>query len=209
VTHGEIERNEVVERYLLRRLPATEEAAFEEHYLGCGQCRDRLRQDRQVVGIIRETCASWTPPQPRSRLWMTRAPAWGLAAALGVVALWVSGLLPPLIRGPRPQPVQIAEVQLPVVELTAFRAANDEGKAKAGLQPFLLRLDLRGVPAAAAYQVEVARESGETAWSGTAAGIEGERVEARVTQALTPGLYWVRLSTQDRLLREYSLRVAP
>src|SRR5215470_2429993 len=40
--HETVEREEVVERYLRGRLPEEERARFEEHYLSCAECLDRL-----------------------------------------------------------------------------------------------------------------------------------------------------------------------
>lgn len=42
--HEEIDRNHVVDRYLMGRLTAGEADAFEEHYLSCQECLDRIDQ---------------------------------------------------------------------------------------------------------------------------------------------------------------------
>src|SRR6185436_19130033 len=83
MTHAEIERDEVVELYVLRRLSAREEAEFEEHYLDCEDCREKVRQDEPLVEMLRSACADWTYAPRRPRRWFLPAPAWGLAAAAG------------------------------------------------------------------------------------------------------------------------------
>src|SRR5258708_19912001 len=40
--HAEIEEQQIVDRYVRGTLPAEEVARFEEHYLSCQDCLDRL-----------------------------------------------------------------------------------------------------------------------------------------------------------------------
>lgn len=40
--HSYIEEHQIADRYLMGKLPADEAARFEEHYLACDECRDRL-----------------------------------------------------------------------------------------------------------------------------------------------------------------------
>lgn len=46
--HVMIEEENVVERYLMGQLPATEAARFEEHYLDCQQCLDQLELSKRL-----------------------------------------------------------------------------------------------------------------------------------------------------------------
>jgi hypothetical protein len=58
--HREIDESQIVERYLLRALPAGEEALFEEHLADCGRCLDRLesaeRFRRGLETVVQEDC---------------------------------------------------------------------------------------------------------------------------------------------------------
>ncbi len=206
MTHAEIERVDVVERYLLRRLSAQEEAEFEEHYLVCGECREKVRQDQPLVGMLVRACADWRYAPPRPRRWFQPAPAWGLAAALGAAAVFVIVALPPSqVRTP---PVLTAALELPVVELTAYRAGGDPiGRAMPG-GPFVLRLDTRGLTAEPDYALEIVGESGGQVWTNPSVRWKGTQAEVRVSTGLAAGLYWVRLSRGDRLVREYPLPVS-
>lgn len=205
MTHAEIEWGDVVERYLLRRLSAREEAEFEEHYLVCGECRERVRQDRSQVGMLVNACADWTYAPRRPRRWFLPAPAWGLAAALGAAAVFVIVALPPArVRTPA---VQTAAPELLVVELSAYRAGSDPLERVKSGEPFILRLDTRGLPAGPGYAAEIVGESGGQVWSQPSVWWEGVQAEVRVTTGLTASLYWVRLARDGRLAREYHLRV--
>jgi hypothetical protein len=46
--HGYIERRQVIERYVTDRLSTTERIAFEEHYIACEQCLDRLEEAEET-----------------------------------------------------------------------------------------------------------------------------------------------------------------
>jgi hypothetical protein len=206
MTHAEIERAELAERYLLRRLTAREEAEFEEHYLECEQCRERLEQERPLLGELQQAGAAWLEaPRPQPRVWFLPAPAWGLAAALGAAAVYVSVILP--VRTPRPAAVQTAELRLPVVELSVFRAGGAEAARLPAGGPFAVRLDARGLAAGSDYSLEIASEAGDPVWTLPGIAVAADRAEAQVTRALAPGRYWVRLAKQGRLVREYELRV--
>jgi hypothetical protein len=206
MTHTEIERGDLVERYLLRRLTAREEAEFEEHYLECPECRERLAQERPLLVELQQAGTAWLEaPRPERRTaWFRPAPVWGLAAAFGAAAVYVSVILP--VRPPRPAVVQTAELRLPVVELSVFRAGGGEAaRAKAG-EPFMVRLDARGLAEGSDYALEIASESGDPVWNQTPVSVAADRAQVQVTQPLAPGRYWVRLARQGRLVREYELR---
>lgn len=47
--HKYIEELDLVDRYLMGRLPADESAAFEEHFVDCAQCVDRLKTTKDLI----------------------------------------------------------------------------------------------------------------------------------------------------------------
>jgi hypothetical protein len=92
------------------------------------------------------------------------------------------------------------------VKLTALRGGDGDGAARAPFgRPLDLMVDRTDLPAAAAYRLEVVSSSGHALWSG-GAQIAAQSLSARVTTRLAPG-YWVRLYSDDRLRREFGLRV--
>ena len=209
MTHAEIERGDVVERYLLRRLSAEEGQAFEEHYLGCPDCCERIREQDQILAGIQRACSAWARRGGRGRLWGLPAPALGLAAALAATAVYLSVLPPNVVQRPKTPTPESAALQLPVVNLTAYRAGEPTGAPVKAGAPFRLRLDLRGAAVAPGYAVEIVRESGELVWSGSGVVREAERPEVVLSGGLPAGAYWVRVSSEERLLREFGLRVGP
>ena len=88
-----------------------------------------------------------------------------------------------------------------VVELLAYRGAPAvvEAAAPAG-RPLELHIDLKDVPPANGYRVEVVDATGRRVWFGG--------THARVTPGLPAGDYWVRLATDtSEPLREFGLHV--
>ncbi len=102
--HRTIDAENVAERYVTGRLPPTEAARFEEHYLDCPECCARIEAaERLERGLRRlaEQAAGGIAFEPRLAAW-GRSPrlAWAAAAVL-VVALLPAGLELGQIRGLR------------------------------------------------------------------------------------------------------------
>jgi hypothetical protein len=83
-----VDRDEIAEAYLLGTLPKERQAAFEEHFIGCPQCGDRLQFTEEFVSAVRRVAAglgdaraaggaAWAPLTPTpgvltSRVWKTK-----------------------------------------------------------------------------------------------------------------------------------------
>lgn len=78
MTCEEVERDELVERYVLGRLEKPQRDAFEDHYFNCSTCLERL----QVVDDLRGTLSA-DAARAQSGRW--RGVAAGLAAAAALV----------------------------------------------------------------------------------------------------------------------------
>lgn len=57
MTHAEIEERQITERYLQGKLSAEEIAQFEEHYLSCAECLDRLDTAEELAFSLKEAVA--------------------------------------------------------------------------------------------------------------------------------------------------------
>jgi hypothetical protein len=215
MTHTQIEEQDIVDRYLLKRLTPEVEAEFEEHYLGCRHCLNQLENSRETMQAVRGAGVEEVPAR-RLPGWLMPVPALGLAAAMAMAVIYVS------VRRPAPAPVEPrasappAAARAPVIELQSYRSGQDRPATVRADAGFTLRLDLRGLAAYESYRVEIVGEAGEPAWRQDRVAASGpERLEVRVEPArLQPGAYWVRLTGagaagRAELLREYSLLVAP
>src|SRR6185436_87197 len=57
MTHLSIEENNIAERYLTGKLSAEEEAGFEEHFIDCEECLDRLKTTNRFRRALRTAVA--------------------------------------------------------------------------------------------------------------------------------------------------------
>lgn len=93
--HKYIDQLDLVERYLMGRLPAEETAQFEEHFVDCLQCVDRLKTTKALIDGFRLVASAEVPETPgyggRELFWYLRhtAPGQSLALAGGVLFLLV------------------------------------------------------------------------------------------------------------------------
>jgi hypothetical protein len=137
MNHTEIEERQIAELYLMGKLPPEEAAGFEEHYLSCQECLDRLGtaesmergfkraagQDAARVAATRQIAVlAWL-----SRLGRSRQMA-ALAMAVLVVAV-LPGLLG--LREVRERERELAEART-ALEQERERAARAAAEAAAG-----------------------------------------------------------------------------
>ena len=98
--HSYIDEHEIAERYVLGRLAAQDAQAFEEHYLGCPECLDRLEAVEAMRQGLRQEAARQVAAAAvqlgvlarLSRLARSRSGALLVSAVL-LLALLPSGLL--------------------------------------------------------------------------------------------------------------------
>jgi hypothetical protein len=208
MTHAEIDDQEIIDRYLLRKLPGELQEQFERHFLACAECLEKLESSRPALGLI---AASRVSARPR---WFA-APAWGVAAMIAL-AVWVTAGRAPV--PPAPAPAGVEAALEPVIELSTFRGggpATGLHRAQTG-GPIRLLLDLQGLDAYDSYSVALANEQGAVVWSrGGLQPVSDRALEVRLEGVpLAAGQYWVRLeglgsAAGPALLREYSLTVQP
>jgi tetratricopeptide (TPR) repeat protein len=150
MTCEEVERDELVERYVLGRLEKHEQKAFEDHYFNCSTCLERLQVVEDIrgelsVGAVRTQAGRW------------RRVAVGIAAAAAVVLairvgpeIWTGSgsvlapVKPPLALPPagnRPAdlvPRSLGAIVLPAYKPLQLRAAPSSGERvfREGMVPY-------------------------------------------------------------------------
>ena len=195
---------DLLEEYSFGRVLEPALAPLEEHLLDCTLCQDRLLAVDEYTALMKAGIAALeregavTPPSPRFAI-----PGAPLVFA-GAVMLVLLGIT----IGWRLQPAAaVASTSAMTVHLKALRGGDGEGvaRAPAGL-PLELTVDRTDLAAASAYRLEVVSSSGQRLWSG-AAQVDAQSLSARVTARLAAGAYWVRLYADDKLRREFGLRV--
>ena len=189
LTPNEHPDEDVFENYVFHRLSDTEVADFEEHLLICEECQRTLAQTDDHIRLMKAATAAYITEHKGSlpARFHERGLRWNTAAAAIILLTCLTALL-----SLRPS---LGEMQ--TVSLDAFRGGATE--APAG-QPLELKIDLKDLPPAEGYRVEIVDATGKRVWFGG--------TPARLTKGLSPGIYWVRLSTDnDQRLREYGLNI--
>jgi hypothetical protein len=200
-THG---TDDQLELYALGRLPDSDLPPLEEHLITCAACRERLDGIENFAAGMRDAAglssglASGLPsgltakPQIDWFGWLRR-PAFSMA--LGFVALLV--VLGVFSRG------QTKFAPSASLQLTAMRG---EMPLTVPAREFALTLSdapREGGP----FRIEVVNAMGRSMWSGLAESSPAG-VQARLTQRLASGDYFVRLySPSGKVLREYGFRI--
>jgi len=152
--HPQIENEEIIERYVRRQLSVQERQAFEEHFMGCDECFEKLQTMEQFVAGIHDAAIrgmfedAGTAVPRRSDLWFKWAFAATATAAviLGAVTAWAYLAGIPKLRREvdraaaelqaeqrlradlerKAASLEQPEANIPLVILQASRAARDE-----------------------------------------------------------------------------------
>jgi hypothetical protein len=94
--HSYIEEHNLVERYVRGTLPATERTAFEEHFLDCPECLDKMEIARSLRKGIRIAAADMVlaPEAAGSTLggWLRSFFGWRRVAAVAAACLVIASL---------------------------------------------------------------------------------------------------------------------
>jgi hypothetical protein len=195
--------DDVLERYLLRRLTEAEIPPVEEHLLVCEECQDQMAETENFMLATRVALQKQARKPAgipfRTRLLTLLRPRYAMPVM--AMALFSVGL------GVYMQPRQLSPgATLPEVSLTAMRgpdSALPHVRADHGL---VLNLPGNALPAAAdAYQVRIVNSDGVEIWIGIPQ-LMGNGIRAVVSRQLNPGHYWVRLTRGPELLHEYGVR---
>lgn len=149
--HSEIEKAETVEGYVRNQLAPDERQAFEEHFLGCDECFEKLQTAERFAAGVRDAAArGLLETRSQLRVVNSRWFAWAFAAT-ACIALIFAGLAAwayfgqlPRLRGELRQtaarlenkqqshnpaepavPLEQAEANVPLVMLQASRAREE------------------------------------------------------------------------------------
>jgi hypothetical protein len=180
---------EILEEYVLNRLPEARTAQVEEHLLICQSCRDTVAETDSFMSALKVAARQPAPVAgPVLTGWRNSAPIAALVV-LALVAVW---------KYPQETGAPVA------VTLSSLRGANLLSPAPAG-KPLQLSIDVPDLLSGKEYCVEVVDAAGGPVWKGVVSGVDGKLV-ATMSKPLGYGAYWVRLyGTNSELLREFGL----
>ena len=195
--------DDVLENYLLARLPEAELAAVEEHLLVCQKCQVQAEEIEEFI-LATQAALQAGGRKPAGRALR--------ATSAGFLHSWLSvPVFAPIVVAVGAAifiPVHRPSAVLPpsYVSLNAMRGSETmpaHARAGGGL---VLDLDITGLPVGGEYGVRVVDSGGAEVWTGVPQPL-GNRIRAVVGGSLRPGRYWVRLTRTGELLREYGLQI--
>ncbi len=234
--HTTIERERLIDRYLLAQLNEDEAARFEEHYLGCAQCLDELEAAEQLqlglkqaaaedVAKVTATLSLWS----RLARWPQQRPALVLAA-LALLLLLPAALGWQLrqLQGELSQTrSQLESAQAPqagtlITYLDAERSAPEAGSAptqriRLPAEPGWIVLAAQLDAAVSQVSAELRAPDGTVIWqaSGLTADALGNLTVSVHSSQLQAGDYQLQLSIGKSIggaepaTRSYSCRILP
>ncbi len=227
--HTTIEKEQLVDRYLMGRLPREEEERFERHYLSCQRCLDQLELGEKMLGGLRQATAEDVERAGVAaalalafrRLGRWRAP---LAALVAAALLLPSGLLYRRLQqvggeltGLRAE-LHSPRVNLPLLTLSPRRGdaagAEPSHHLRLGAEPgsIVLALEL-DLPSGAAYRAVLLDSAGEVRWQAVdlLADGAGNLVLSLPTAFFPPGDHLLRIEdpASHQPLAHFPLRILP
>ena len=188
-----------LELYSMGRLPQSRLAPFEEHFLACDSCQDRLLEMETYINAVRSVSPKLRrESRPRWRERFSQRPTWVAAVVFGMVMLLMGRAW---LLAPRPAVV---------TALFLHASRGIEGltvaKAPAG-KPLTLNIDLTELSAFPAYRIDIVNATGKPVRQIMAIARE-RRIAQQLPKGLDAGQYYVRLySAGGELLREFSLQI--
>ena len=176
-----------LELYALGRLSGPDVEQIEEHLLMCHSCVDRLEGIGAFATAVREDLETHVdPPRPGWVAW--RLPRFALPAVFATALLTLGVFW----TGTATRLAPAASLQL-----TAMRGDMQQVAPARETDLTLTDPPSTGAP----FRLEVVDASGAGVWSGVG-------LSARIHHRLSPGDYFVRLSSsQGQLLHEYGFHV--
>lgn len=234
MVHDQIETDQVIERYVRKELADQERRAFEEHFLGCTECFDKVQEmERFVAGVRYASGAGLLTTKPRPRWWSP--PAFAAVAVILLIAggVWVWSLRQSLDQAVRREMALARELQQ--TKAGAAALAETLPDLRAGNLPLAIldanrsedaatQLTVPASAAVVALWIQVGVGSSQQSFAIDLSNIAGEIIDsvaglkknhygalavALPAKRLSPGTYTVRLSSENprALLAQYTLKV--
>ncbi len=131
MNHQVIEEQQIIDRYLMGKLPEEEEARFEEHYLHCLDCQEALRLGQHMqrgfkVAATQELEAAKTLRQAAFMAWL-----WRRQGALGAVLMLVLMAVPTTLMWRRANDLerrlQLSEASVESIDAPRRNALTEAG----------------------------------------------------------------------------------
>src|ERR1700761_5017767 len=202
--HGEAMQMQVIDKYLLGELSASQVNEFEEHYFDCEECANDLRISSQFLDATKKVMASDRAVAPlpvkRSRGWLPSG--YGIAASialLGCVLYQNTVTIPQLRAG---MSAGIASQALAFFPLTGLGSRSADGTVISPPpgKPFALVFDIPPHDNIAEYRCQIFNSDGSPVVSVNLSQATASKTVSLLVSAsvLKPGSYQLAILGQPR-----------
>ena len=202
-----------IDDLIFGRLPGDDERRCLAHLLWCGECQERVEEEREFARATRNAVILLEQEELAARgaapavNWRQRLAGWlgtpfstrWTAVAAAACVLVAVGIYGPWRRA--------ADGGTEVLLRSERGIANPATVENAAGGHLRLRIDISDVAPFSSYRIALVDQVGRALETRTVAATGGS-VSFPVTRSLARARYWIRLSTPDgELLREYALQV--
>jgi hypothetical protein len=198
---------DLLEEYSFGRISEPALGPLEEHLLMCSQCTSQLAAIDEYRALMKSGIAAFERERARA---FAASPRFAFPKFPGTLNMLLAAAILVIFacaiawRMYRPA-AEVAEAT--TVRLIALRGGEPDGSAHARsgrrLQLVTNRMDL---PPSLFYRLEIFSSSGRRIWNGITR-VAGQDVSADVDARFSSGVYWVRLYSGDKPLREFGLHI--
>jgi hypothetical protein len=196
---------DLLEEYSFGRIREPALTPLEEHLLICAQCQTQLLAIDEYRALMKSGITAFERKRqsafvPSPHYLFPKIFANVLVAA--AVFLMVAGVIGWRVYRPS---TEVSEAT--IVRLIALRGGGGDGSAHARAGRRLnLVIDRLNLPSTLSYRLEIVNSSGRQVWSGITR-VAGQDISANVDANFRSGVYWVRLYSGERELREFGLHI--
>jgi hypothetical protein len=196
---------DLLEEYSFGRICEPALTPLEEHLLLCAQCQAQLLEIDEYRAVLKSGIAAFERNRqsafaPSPSFVFPKLPGRILVAA--AVLLMVAGVLGWRVYRPS---TEVSDAT--TVRLIALRGNGGDGSAHARAGRRLkLVIDPTDLPSSLSYRLEIVSSSGQPVWSGITR-VAGQDISADADADFQSGVYWVRLYSGEKVLREFGLHI--
>jgi len=199
-----------LELYSMGRTTESESNRIEEHVLVCSYCQDRLEESDEFVALMKDTTKEIANNQEEglAKNGQRRGFLAGIRKLGGPAITSMAAILALMVGLSVYNRGQVGATPggEAAIQLVANRGADPAPVIASTASAIRLSMDTAGLPAGT-LEISLVAEDGSAIWSGSAASAK-DRAQAVIPQSLKAGRYFVRVSSNSVLLREFAFRVS-
>jgi putative zinc finger protein len=190
--HAEATETMAAERYVLNEMTPEDRDAFEEHFFGCPECAEAVRDDATIGAVLRAERRNF------ARQHASRTRPWWLAAAAVLVIATVASIAQTMRLRQELDLARAPHLVDTVSLLTAETRGAGAAATSSGSRPFVVDFDIPPQPNAQRYAVRVLDSAGNVKSSAAVPASAAQDTQHLLVPAgaLPPGRYALEIRAE-------------